>query len=49
MLRFYHVPQRLHLAAFDPWVSYAATLVLAIAAMNLVEKPARRAILSRPL
>jgi peptidoglycan/LPS O-acetylase OafA/YrhL len=49
MLRVYHVPQRLHLAAFDPWVSYAATLVLAIAAMNLVEKPARRAILSSPL
>jgi peptidoglycan/LPS O-acetylase OafA/YrhL len=49
MLRFYHVPQRLHLAAYDPWVSYAATLVLAIAAMNLVEKPARRALLSSTL
>ncbi|MGD0798909.1 MAG: acyltransferase [Acidobacteriaceae bacterium] len=45
MLRFYRVPQRLHLAAYDPWVSYAATLLLAIAAMQLVEKPARRALL----
>jgi peptidoglycan/LPS O-acetylase OafA/YrhL len=47
MLRFYHVPQRLHLAAYDPWVSYLATLLLAIAAMTLVEEPARRAILRR--
>jgi peptidoglycan/LPS O-acetylase OafA/YrhL len=48
MLRFYRVPQRLHLAAFDPWFSYAAALALAFAAMNLVEKPARRALLTRP-
>jgi len=47
LLRNYHVPERLHLAAYDPWISYAATLVLAIAAMQLVEKPARRAILKR--
>jgi peptidoglycan/LPS O-acetylase OafA/YrhL len=45
MLRHYQVPQRLHLAAYDPWVSYLATLLLAIAAMQFVEKPARRAIL----
>jgi peptidoglycan/LPS O-acetylase OafA/YrhL len=47
LLRNNHVPERLHLAAYDPWVSYAATLVLAIAAMYLVERPARRAILRR--
>ena len=45
LLRTHHVPERLHLAAFDPWVSYAATLLLAIAAMYFVERPARRAIL----
>jgi peptidoglycan/LPS O-acetylase OafA/YrhL len=47
LLRQHHIPERLHLAAYDPWVSYAATLVLAIAAMQFVEKPARRAILQR--
>ena len=47
MLRTYHVPERLHLAAYDPWVSYAATLALAVSAMYLVERPARRAILGQ--
>lgn len=47
LLRVHHVPQRLHLAAYDPWVSYAATLVLAMAAMYFVERPARRAILQK--
>jgi peptidoglycan/LPS O-acetylase OafA/YrhL len=47
MLRTYHVPERLHLAAYDPWVSYAGALLLAIAAMYFVERPARRAILQR--
>ena len=47
MLRTYHVPERLHLAAYDPWVSYAGALALAVAAMYFVERPARRAILQR--
>jgi peptidoglycan/LPS O-acetylase OafA/YrhL len=47
LLRVHHVPERLHLAAYDPWISYAATLVLAIAAMYFVERPARKAILQR--
>jgi peptidoglycan/LPS O-acetylase OafA/YrhL len=47
LLRQYHVPERLHLAAYDPWVSYAATLLLAVAAMYFVETPARKAILAR--
>ncbi|HEX3570072.1 MAG TPA: acyltransferase [Acidobacteriaceae bacterium] len=45
LLREYRIPERLHLAALDPWLSYAATLVLAIAAMYLVESPARKLIL----
>jgi peptidoglycan/LPS O-acetylase OafA/YrhL len=45
LLRQYYVPQRLHVEALDPWISYVATLVLAIAAMYLVEQPARRFIL----
>jgi peptidoglycan/LPS O-acetylase OafA/YrhL len=49
LLRLHHVPERLHLAAYDPWVSYAATLVLAVFAMRFVERPARQAILKRRL
>lgn len=46
LLRQYNVPQRLHVAALDPWVSYGATLLLSIAAMYFVERPARRLILN---
>ncbi len=46
LLRQHHVFEHLHLAAYDPWISYAATLVLAVAAMQFVEKPARKAILA---
>jgi peptidoglycan/LPS O-acetylase OafA/YrhL len=45
LLRQYNVPQHLHVAALDPWISYAATLLLSIAAMYFVERPARRMIL----
>jgi peptidoglycan/LPS O-acetylase OafA/YrhL len=48
LLRHYHVPERLHVAAFDPWFSYAAAILLAFVAMCLVENPARKAILRRP-
>ncbi len=47
LLRSHNIPERLHVAALDPWISYAATLVLSIAAMHFVEKPARRALLAR--
>jgi peptidoglycan/LPS O-acetylase OafA/YrhL len=47
LLRQHHVVERLHLAAYDPWISYAACLVLSVIAMHLVERPARRAILKR--
>lgn len=47
LLRDNHVPGRLHVAAFDPWISYAATLAFAVAAMYFVERPARKWILKR--
>jgi peptidoglycan/LPS O-acetylase OafA/YrhL len=47
LIRLYHLPERLHVASLDPWISYAALLVLAYAAMHLVERPARDAILRR--
>ncbi len=50
LVRHYHLPERLHVVAFDPWISYAAALLLSYTAMLLVERPARKAILatSRP-
>jgi len=37
-----HLPERLGVARFDPWISYVFLLAVAVAAMLLVEKPARR-------
>jgi peptidoglycan/LPS O-acetylase OafA/YrhL len=45
LIRQYGFPERLHLAAFDPWLSYAAVVLLAFAAFYLVEEPARKGIL----
>ncbi len=47
LLRSWRVWERLHLAALDPWVSYAAVLLVSLAAHHLVEKPARQFILTR--
>jgi peptidoglycan/LPS O-acetylase OafA/YrhL len=47
LIRLYRLPERLHVASLDPWISYAAVLLLAYAAMRLVERPAREAILRR--
>ena len=47
MVRIYHLPQRLHVVPLDPWISYAATILLAFAAFYLVEEPARKALLQR--
>jgi peptidoglycan/LPS O-acetylase OafA/YrhL len=48
LMRTYRVPQRLHLGALDPWITYATAMLVAFAATRLVEIPARRAILRRP-
>ena len=47
LIHTYHVPERLHLLAFDPWLSYGILILLALATFHFVETPARRAILSR--
>lgn len=43
----WHLWERLHLAAFDPWISYVAVMLLALAVHNFVENPVRRIILQR--
>ena len=46
MIHFYHLPERLHLVAVDPWVSYLAIIALGFAVHSLVESPARRFVLT---
>jgi peptidoglycan/LPS O-acetylase OafA/YrhL len=47
LLHLYRIPERLHLAAFDPWISYAFLILLALFIYRFVENPARKAILQR--
>ena len=47
LLHTYKVPERLHLAALDPWLSYVILILLALAVFHFVEIPARKAILRR--
>ena len=47
LLHTYHVPERLHLAALDPWLSYVILILLALAVFHFIENPARKAILNR--
>jgi peptidoglycan/LPS O-acetylase OafA/YrhL len=47
LLHYYRIPERLHVAAFDPWISYATLIVLALVIYRFVENPSRRAILQR--
>jgi peptidoglycan/LPS O-acetylase OafA/YrhL len=37
-----HLPERLGVSRFDPWISYAALIATALTALHLVEKPAQR-------
>ena len=45
LLHLYRIPERLHVAAFDPWISYAFLILLALFIYRFVENPARKAIL----
>jgi peptidoglycan/LPS O-acetylase OafA/YrhL len=37
-----HILNRLHLSRFDPWISYALLIGMALLALHFVEKPAQR-------
>ncbi len=37
-----HVLDTLHLSRFDPWISYALLIALAVFALHFIEKPAQR-------
>ena len=44
LLHQYHVLDKLHLAQFDPWISYVFVILLAVAVRKWVEHPAQLAI-----
>jgi len=46
IIHMYHLPERLHLVPFDPWISYTAILLLAFLVHRCFEQPARRFVLS---
>jgi peptidoglycan/LPS O-acetylase OafA/YrhL len=47
LLHIYRVPERLHLAPLDPWLSYGILVLLSLGVFHFVETPARKAILRR--
>ena len=47
LLHTYRVPERLHLLALEPWLSYVLVVALSLAVFHFVEIPVRRAILRR--
>jgi len=44
LLHLHHVPERLHVQRFDPWISYVFVVLLALAVRALVEHPGQIAI-----
>ena len=46
LIHYYKLPQRLHVEQYDPWISFAAVMLLALAVLYLYERPARRLVLA---
>ncbi len=46
LIHYYKLPQKLHVERFDPWISYVAIMLLALAVLHFYERPARRLVLS---
>ncbi|MEO6922836.1 MAG: acyltransferase [Bryocella sp.] len=44
LLQLHHVPERLHVAYFDPWISYVFVTLLAVGVRKYVEHPCQVAI-----
>ncbi|GAC1359627.1 MAG: acyltransferase [Acidobacteriaceae bacterium] len=47
LIHNYHLPERLHVVALDPWISYVTIILLAYATVRFIEKPAQRMLLRR--
>lgn len=39
LIHTHHLPERMHFTRFDPWVSYAAVIVIALCAQRFIEHP----------
>ena len=46
LIHYYKLPQKLHVEQYDPWISFAAVMLLALAVLYLYERPARRLVLA---
>ncbi len=46
LIHYWRLPERLHVTRLDPWISYAAIMLLAFLISRFYEKPARRLVLS---
>jgi peptidoglycan/LPS O-acetylase OafA/YrhL len=47
LIHIYKLPERLHVAAYDPWISYAFIMLLACLVTFQYERPARNFVLTR--
>ena len=47
LIHYYKLPERLHITRFDPWISYAFIMLLALGITFWFERPARAFVLSR--
>jgi peptidoglycan/LPS O-acetylase OafA/YrhL len=45
LIHYFKIPERLHLARFDPWLSYGVIVALAFAVLRFYEAPARAFVL----
>ena len=46
LIHYYKLPDKLHVAQFDPWISFVFIMVLALVVLHGYERPARRFVLS---
>nr|WP_269744697.1 acyltransferase [Granulicella tundricola] len=45
LIHYYHLPERLHIARFDPWISYIVIIAVAFGILRFYEGPARKFVL----
>ena len=46
LIHLYKLPERLHVERFDPWISFAFIILMAIVVLKFYERPARNAFMS---
>ena len=47
LIHYYKLPERLHVTQYDPWISFAAVMAMALAILYGFERPARRFVLTQ--